>query len=101
MLKTVGVTAKIFVMVLRRKQNILKGQFTQKWKFCHHLLTLMSFQTGMNFQENISENIFPVDHCGLSLHLEFFPKYFLLCSRRKKKKDVLMNVMSMLCGCGV
>ncbi len=25
----------------------LKGQFTQKWKFCHHLLTLMSFQTCM------------------------------------------------------
>jgi len=28
---------------------ILKGQFTQKWTFCHHLLTLKLFQTCMNF----------------------------------------------------
>ncbi len=26
---------------------LLKGQFTPKFKFCHHLLNLMSFQTCM------------------------------------------------------
>jgi len=28
---------------------VLKGYFTQEWKFCHHLLTLMSFQTRNTF----------------------------------------------------
>ncbi len=28
---------------------VLKVQYTQKWKFCHHLLTLKSFQTCMSF----------------------------------------------------
>ncbi len=27
----------------------LKGKFSQKWQFCHHLLTLMLFQTCMAF----------------------------------------------------
>jgi len=29
------------------KNSLIKGQFTQKWAFCHHLL--MSFQTCMNY----------------------------------------------------
>ncbi len=36
----------------------LKGQFTQKWKFCHHLLTLKLFQTCLkNVEKNTLEVI--------------------------------------------
>ncbi len=36
----------------------LKGQFTQKWKFCHPLLSLKYFQTCMNvFVLNTKEDI--------------------------------------------
>ncbi len=41
----------------------LKGQFTQKNIFCHHLLTLMFFQTHMSFllllntKEDIGKNL--------------------------------------------
>ncbi len=50
----VNVTWRDFV--LKRSRSLetlvcfknLKGQFTQKWKFCHHLLTLKYFQTCMN-----------------------------------------------------
>ncbi len=41
----------------------LKGQFIQKWKFCHHLNTLKLFQTCMSFFQlfNIEEDF---DQCG-------------------------------------
>ncbi len=33
----------------RYKTEYLKGEFTQKWKFCHLLLTLRSFKTHKTF----------------------------------------------------
>ncbi len=35
-------------MKILQKQNVLKGQFTQKFKFCHHL------QAVLNLYEYIS-----------------------------------------------
>jgi len=55
-------------------QDILKGWFTQKWKFCQYLLTLMLFQTSMclfvllDTKEDIWKNVlikqisFPIDY---------------------------------------
>jgi len=48
------------VKVLMNLQTVLKGQFTQKFDFCHYLLTLMSFQTFKTFVhlQNTNEDLF-------------------------------------------
>ncbi len=40
---------------------LLKGYFTQKFKCCHHLLTLMSFQTQKNIFWRTKQLLVPID----------------------------------------
>ncbi len=40
-----------------RDALILKGQFTQKSKFCHHLLTVISLETRMSTKEVSLKNV--------------------------------------------
>ncbi len=54
----------------------LKGQINEKWNFCHHLLTLMSFQTCMTYflllnTKYILKNVFSLISSGIQ-NKQFF-----------------------------
>ncbi len=64
----------------------LKAEFTQKWKFCHQLLT--SFQTCLTFFRNTRKDFKERWAPNNTTSHWHFSKYFHLCSTQEKNKVI-------------
>jgi len=77
------------------KISLLKGQFTQKGKFCHHLLTLMLFQTCMSFFLLLNTKVTKQLMVAIDFHYTVgpicLPTFFKIYSYRSKKLIQVWN----------
>jgi len=83
------------VVLLMGKISLLKGPFTQKGKFCHHLLTLMLFQTCMSFFLLLNTKVTKQLMVAIDFHYTVgpicLPTFFKIYSYRSKKLIQVWN----------